>query len=418
MSVKQKNELLEQRAKLIADARTIVDRAEGEKRSMSAEESANYEKAMADAEQLRSRIEALNKLIEAERDLEQRESDRQQAEHKGEDSDTRTRRREASTEYRAAFDKFLRSGHGALSADEVRALSSDIAAEGGAIVLPQVMAQTLIKTVDNDVWVRQLATTMMVENADSLGIPSLDADPEDGTWTSEVAEADEDTEMKFGKRELKPNRLAKLLKLSRTLLRKVPAVEALVVERMAYKFAVTHEKAFMTGDGVGKPLGVFTASTNGIPTSRDVATGNTTTAITADGLIHALYSLKEGYRRNAVWGFHRDALSNISRLKDDSGGSAGVGSYIFSPATQADNVDRLLGRPVRSSEYIPNTFTTGLYVGILGDFSYYWIADSIAMEMQRLVELYARNGQVGMLAHWDTDGMPTLGEAFTRVKLA
>ena len=48
--------------------------------------------------------------------------------------------------------------------------------------------------------------------------------------------------------------------------------------------------------------------------------------------------------------------------------------------------DRLLGLPMDVSEYAPNTFTSALYVGILGDFSNYWIADSLALEMQRLVE--------------------------------
>jgi hypothetical protein len=57
--------------------------------------------------------------------------------------------------------------------------------------------------------------------------------------------------------------------------------------RLAYKFGVTQEKAYLTGDGNQKPLGVFTASNDGISTGRDVSTGNTTTAITFDGLIEA-----------------------------------------------------------------------------------------------------------------------------------
>ena len=44
-----------------------------------------------------------------------------------------------------------------------------------------------------------------------------------------------------------------------------------------------------------------------------------------------------------------------------------------------------------------STFTLGLYVGIIGDFSRYWIADSLALQMQRLVELYAATNQVGII---------------------
>jgi HK97 family phage major capsid protein len=77
----------------------------------------------------------------------------------------------------------------------------------------------------------------------------------------------------------------------------------------------------------------------------------------------------------------------------------------------------LLGFPVRMSEYSPNTFTTGLYVGILGDFSNYWIAELQGLMLKRLDELYQANGQTGFkLTAW-ADGMPVLEEAFARVKL-
>jgi len=74
--------------------------------------------------------------------------------------------------------------------------------------------------------------------------------------------------------------------------------------------------------------------------------------------------------------------------------------------------------PISMSEYAPSTLTTGLYVGILGDFSNYWIADALDMQVQRLVELYAEANQVGFIGRLETDGMPVLEEAFSRVKLA
>jgi HK97 family phage major capsid protein len=79
--------------------------------------------------------------------------------------------------------------------------------------------------------------------------------------------------------------------------------------------------------------------------------------------------------------------------------------------------DRILNIPAYISEYAPNTFTTGQYVAILGDFSNYWIADSMDMAFQRLVELYAETNQVGLIGRLESDGMPVLEEAFVRVKL-
>ena len=78
----------------------------------------------------------------------------------------------------------------------------------------------------------------------------------------------------------------------------------------------------------------------------------------------------------------------------------------------------LLGRPMVMSEYAPNTFTTGLYVGMFADFSHYWIADSLALQIRRLNELFALTNQIGIIGRLESDGMPVLAEAFARVKLA
>ena len=70
--------------------------------------------------------------------------------------------------------------------------------------------------------------------------------------------------------------------------------------------------------------------------------------------------------------------------------------------------DTILEMPFEESEYVPNTFTTGNYVGILGDWSFYWIADALNMNVQVLTELYAETNQNGYIARKETDGMPVL----------
>ena len=188
--------------------------------------------------------------------------------------------------------------------------------------------------------------------------------------------------------------------------------EALVINRLSYKFAVTQEKAFLTGNGVGQPLGVFTASVSGISTGRDVSTGNTTTSVTFDGLMEVKYALKSQYWSRGRWLLHRDLMKQLVQAKD------GEGQYIYRQSVRAGEPDTLLGLPMTLSEWAPNTFTTGKYVGILGDFSHYWIADALSMQVQRLNELYAETNQVGFIGRLETDGAPVLEEAFVRVKLA
>lgn len=429
-------ELRQQRAKLIADARALVELAEKEKRPMTQEEQNNWDKAMNDADALRQTIDRMERQALADAEVadsapanrpEPGQGDGRrnpiQVEFRSrgmqglnvgtpdwqEQREWRRLMRTATPEYYAGFNRFLREG---VVAPEMRALQADLDTSGGYLVAPIQIVDRILKNVDDMVFMRRLATIFSVANADSLGVPTLENDPADADWTTELDTGSEDSTMSFGNRELNPHPVAKRIKVSRKLLMKVPSIEDFTISRLAYKFGITQEKGYLTGSGAGEPLGVFTASTDGIPTSRDVSTGNTTTDVTFDGLIEAKYFLKQQYWARAQWLGHRDFAKHVAKLKD------GDGMYIWRESTRAGEPDRLLGFPVMMSEYAPSTFTTGLYVGILGDFSNYWIADSMMLEFQRLQELYATTNQIGIIGRYDGDGMPVLSEAFVRVTLA
>lgn len=425
-------ELLDKRANLVTEARAMLEKADAEKRGLSAEEEMRYNALMEDVAKLTTEIQRREQLAQYESALAQREQPaareaQQTPEYRfvargmqgrtvrelapTEEWGTRLARY-ASPEFQRGFSNWIHAGVRAFGPEEQRALQADSDILGGYLYAPMQFVDNLIQAVDNMVFMRQLATMYTVMNAETLGAPSLDNDPADPTWTSELLIGTEDSTMSFGRRELNPHPLAKYIKVSRKLLRKVPSAEALVRERLAYKFAVVAENAYLNGTGANQPLGVFTASAQGISTSRDVSTGNTTTSITFGGLKEAKWTLKGQYWPRARWIFHRDALKQIDKLVD------GSGAYIWQPSTQVGNPDRLLGFPFLASEYAPNTFTASQYVGILGDFSYYWIADALMMELQRLDELYAATNQVGFIGRLETDGMPVLEEAFVRVKLA
>lgn len=406
-------DLRDQRGKLVADARAMLDKAEAEKRELTAAEDVTYKEIFGKQEALRASIAREEQLAEAERTAaEQTLRNKDAKGDKGTQTPEDRANPHGTEEYRAAWTKFIRGGRQACTGEELRALQADNDVIGGYTVAPMQMVDQMVKFMDNLVFVRGKATKFRLASSASMGALAYDADPADADWTAELATGNEDSTMAFGKRELHTRPLAKRIKISNKLLNLNPSIEAFVRERLAYKFAVSQEKAFMTGNGANQPLGLFTASTLGITTSRDVSTGNATTAPTFDGLINAKYSLKGQYWAKADWIFHRDVLSVVSKIKD------GDGQYIWRQSVLDGEPDRLLGRPVTMSEYSPNTLTTGLYVGILGDFSNYWIADAVDMQVQRLVELYAETNQVGLIGRLETDGMPVLAEAFARVKLA
>jgi HK97 family phage major capsid protein len=429
MDQKAMNVKLEERAKLLEQSRSILDKAESEKRNLTAEEQETWDKLQKDAGDIYETVKRAQAQarLEAESTRSQEDAGGAAAEARADLTDPKKyddilyryvhgERDVLSAEQARAlqselFRRYLQRGETQLSRDEIRALQVDKGSSGGYLV-PDQFISDLIKAIDDLVFLRQWSTVISVPNADSLGAPSLDNDPADPAWTSELAIGSEDSTMSFGKRELSPKPLAKYIKISRTLLRKAPNVEDLVRARLAYKQAIAQENAFLTGSGAGQPLGVFTASDDGIGTARDVSTGNTATEVRFDGLLGAKFSIKPQYWPNLRWVFHRDVMLQVAKLKD------GEGQYLWRESVRAGEPDRLLGLPVYMSENAPSTMTTGLYVGIIGDFRNYWIADCLNQELQRLDELFAATNQVGLVIRSETDGMPVLAEAFARVTLA
>jgi HK97 family phage major capsid protein len=311
------------------------------------------------------------------------------------------------------------------SKGEVKALKALAAQEGdlgGFLVVPQALAMQIITLVKDLLYIRALATVYPLDKAESLGVPVLDTDLSDPTWTSELGTGVADSTAPFGKRSLSPHPLAKRILISNKLLRQASIdPEAIVMDRIAYKVARTEENAFLNGTGANQPLGVMVASANGISTARDFALASST-VIAGDDLIGARYTLKAPYWERAQWIFHRTLIMAIRKLKDSAGNyiwQPGLGGYVASGTSLINSLpETILGNRFMVSELMPNTQTTGLYVGIFGDFSRYWIADALDMQIQRLVELYAETNQTGFIIRKETDGMPVLEEAFVRLKQA
>jgi HK97 family phage major capsid protein len=400
-------EMKQKRAGLWEQAKAINEKTLEENRDFTTEEQTQYDKINADMDQLQNQIERSERILAQGADMDRLE-DAHRPDPKAGQASANPR---ASEEYRNAFNKFLVSGMNSLSPADIKNMAADPDTEGGYLVTPEQMVAELLKEVDNLVHIRQFATIHQLTQAKSLGVVTLESDVDDADWTTELKTGNE-SDLSLGKRELRPHPLAKRVKVSNTLLRLTAGgAESLVRSRLAYKFGITQEKGFMTGDGNQKPLGIFTASKDGIPTSRDVVGSNTATEIKADTLIDALYNLKGAYQANARWGFHRDIVKEIRKLKDLDG------QYLWAPGIAGGQPDTILSKPFFMSEYAPNTMTSGKYVGIVGDFKYYWIAEAMNLAIQRLVELYAESNQTGFIGRYEGDGQPVMGEAFTRIKL-
>lgn len=435
-------ELKESREAVVTQQRELIDLADNESRDFTPEEQESYNKMESDFDKFdieirdaetaeEARVARVAKQEKREDDIkktvrdtppqvqkEDRKIEKMIAMSVGERYQdafegyrTQTGGKFATKEYRDMFNRALGCG---LSQPEMRALQADSDTAGGYLVTPEQFIAKLIQAVDNMVYVRGLATVIPVPNAASLGAPALENDMGDPTWTAEIKTGAEDSTLDFAKRDLHPHPLARRIKVSEPLMRKaLLSVDGIVRERLAYKFAVVMENAYINGTGSNQPLGFMVASDWGIGTGQDVSTGNTITAFTADGLINAQMNLKLQYRNspNTRWMFHREGVTMARKLKD------GNGEYLWQSGLRDGTPASILGTPYVESEYMPHVFTTGLYVGIIGDFRHYWIADALNMQVKVLNELYAEANQIGYIGRMESDGMPVLAEAFTRVTI-
>lgn len=412
-SLRLKNEA----GSLILTARQILDKAAAEDRKMSEDETRQFDEAHADSIENLERAEAMEKQERAEAGAPDGQGSGVAGERDiGEPGTPKETRREATPEYHEASMAYIRHGESTLTHEQRALLQSDNDPGFGFATASEKMVSGILQTADDLLVIRQLATTHQVDINESLGVIQADGDITPFTYGgAELKETEEDTGLGVGKRELKPRRMnGKVVKISRTLLESDKIdVEGYINTRVAYALAAGQEIGFMTGNGAEEPLGLFTASDNGITTSQDVTTDMATDNFTSDALREVQGTLPSIYQGAAQWLFHRTALTKISKLK------LGDQQYIWQPGLQVGAPSLILGKPYVLGDKVPNTFSSSLYVGMYADFSWFWIVDALNMTVQRLVELYARNNQIGL--QWNNianDGQAVIAEAFVRIKTA
>ena len=314
-------------------------------------------------------------------------------------------------ELRSKVDRWFRTGND----KEIReTLQAGVAEGGGYTIAPQYLVKQIIKDLDYAVQIRKRANIIPATNGyASIGIPTLDSDLNNLEWTAEIAAVTEDTNMAFGKREMKANQLTKLVKISKRLIKQSNIdIQSFVQERIAYKLAATLEHNYLYGNGTDKPLGIFAQTsdnTAAIPTDRDIKVGTAAAAITYDGLVDAVSGLKGGYQNGAVWMLNRKAIAALRKLKDKQD------RPIWQESLIAGQPSILLGIPVVQNDFIEDKLEAAKYFGFLANLKYYWIMDSLSMELQVLHELYSNTNQIGFQVGYWGDGAPIQKEAFVRL---
>ena len=389
-------ELREKRAKAWDAAKQFLDAKRGADGMLSEEDTATYDKMEQDVINLGKEIERLERQAAIDAELSKATSTPltgKPGAKMGKDETEKTGR--ASDEYKGSFWNAMRVK--APMPSVLNALQEGTDSEGGYLV-PDEFERTLVEALEEENVFRTLAHVIKTSSGDRK-IPVV-ASKGTASWVDEEGAYTESDDA-FSQVSIGAYKLGTMIKVSEELLAdSVFDLEAYISKEFARRIGAREEDSFFNGDGKGKPLGILAAAGG----AEVGVTAASATAITADEVIDLFYSLKAPYRKNAVWVLNDATVKQIRKLKDTTG------QYLWQPSLVAGTPDTILGRPVKTSAFMP-TAAAGAKTIAFGDFKYYWIADRQGRTFKKLSELYAANGQVGFMGTQRVDGKLILPEA-------
>lgn len=277
----------------------------------------------------------------------------------------------AAAPERKAFESYLRGGTAGMEFTEVKTLRTGDDTSAGYLAPSEFIAE-----VDKNIvlWspVRQLATVRNTARG-SVELPKRIGRPT-ATWVEELEDRDDtETGSRYGKSAYEVKELTAYVDVAFSTLEDAAVdIFAELAADLAEEFGQAEGEAFVTGNGVKRPMGFMSDAT--IPT---VASGDAA-KITADALIDAFHALPSPYRTNAVWGMNSATLGAVRKLKTTTG------EYLLSMTGLAGSpVTTILGRPVVELPDMPD-IAAGAIPLVFGDFAQgYRVFDRVGFSLLR-----------------------------------
>ena len=386
------NELRNQRARVWEQAKAFLDSHRDKNGILTAEDTETYERMEQDIVNLGKEIDRQERLEAFERELKAPTSEPLTCKPDGAKMDMKTGR--ASDEYKKNFWNALRSKYPLPSVTNALQVGTD--SEGGYLV-PDEFERTLIQALEEENFFRRIATVIHSNSGDRK-IPVVASKGTAG-WIDEEGLYPESDDS-FGQLSLGAYKLGTMIKISEELLNDSAFdLATYIAQRFGVRMGNAEERAFISGDGVGMPLGLLDDACAQVG-----VTAAAVDKVTFDEIFKLYYSLRAPYRKKAQFLCNESMVLQLMTLKDNNG------NYIWKPGLDIGKPDTLLNRPLRTSSFMPG-LSAGNKAMTFGDYSYYWIADRQNRTFRRLNELYARTDQVGFMTTQRVDGKLILPEA-------
>lgn len=266
-----------------------------------------------------------------------------------------------------SFLDFMRTGR---ESPELKSMSSGSDPSGGYTVAPELDRQ-LTKYLRDISPMRQLARVVSVATSEYKQLHSVGGT--EFNWVGETGARDETDTPTLKQLMISTHEMYAMPAITQNLLDDSEFdLGAWLVEELGDTFSDGEGDAFINGDGIAKPRGLFTydtVSTSDATRDHDkfqyIPTGASGAFHTTkmDPLISMVYALKPRYRRNAVWLLSPEVLEQVRKMKE-----ATTDRYLWEPATEAGQPSRLLGYPVYEDPNLPAIAANSLSAAF-GDFS-------------------------------------------------
>ncbi len=214
--------------------------------------------------------------------------------------------------------------------------------EDGGFLVPDEIASGILKKLEGDESLMSRTNAIQV-GGNALVLNVDENQPWNGGlqayWMAEGASFTE-SNAKFKQAQFRLQKLGVLVKATDELLEDATALQSYIGN--AAPNAIMHQvnKAILTGNGVGKPLGILNS---GFTVTQAKESGQAADTVVAANVLNMYSRMLPGSRANAAWYINPAVEAQLRNLKD------GAGNYVYvSPGGQfnASPYGLLLGRPV------------------------------------------------------------------------
>lgn len=293
----------------------------------------------------------------------------------------------------------------------MNSLGSTVPADGGFLI-PEVLRSELLRIALEKAVVRSRARVIPMETL-TVPFPMIDSTSNASNiyggvaayWTEEAGSLT-DSSPTFGRVKLEAKKLTAYSEVPNELFAdSLISLQMLINEIFPEAIAWFEDVAFISGSGVGEPLG-FLNSAAMVSVTKE--TGQAADTIVWENLVKMYARMLPSSLSNAVWIANLDTFPELATMAL----SVGTGGSAIWLTNGVDGPPmRILGRPVIFTEKVPTVGDAGDIV--LADMSHYLIGDRQAIQADTSPHYRFQTDMTSMRFIERVDGRPWLQSAIT-----